>query len=140
MKGTLLLLAGLALGLGLFAQGPGGPGGPPPGGGPPPRMAYDASREVTLQGSVTAVQVATRGPGPFVSFTFRSGDTTYQVMAGPQALLAAQQVVLAKDDILTVVGVAQSGPGGSRFLARTLTKGDTVVTLLDSNGQPVGRP
>ena len=140
MKRSLILLVGLALDLALFAQGPGGPGGPPPGGGPPPRMTYDASQEITLQGTVTAVQVASQGPGPFVSFTFRSGDTTYQVMAGPQALFTAQQVVLAKDDTLTVVGVAQSGPGGSRFVARTLTKGDTVVTLLDSNGQPMGRP
>jgi hypothetical protein len=140
VKRSLILLVGLALDLALFAQGPGGPGGPPPGGGPPPRMTYDASQEITLQGTVTAVQVASQGPGPFVSFTFRSGDTTYQVMAGPQALFTAQQVVLAKDDTLTVVGVAQSGPGGSRFVARTLTKGDTVVTLLDSNGQPMGRP
>jgi len=139
-RAVLVMACCLALGLSLFAQGPGGPppGGPPPGSGQPPRMQYDSSKEVTLQGTVTSVQVATRGPGAFVTLAFLVNGTTYQVMAGPQSLYLAQQMVITKGDTLTLVGVVQTGgPGGSMFMARTLTKGDTVVTLLDSDGQPV---
>jgi hypothetical protein len=135
----LILIAGLSLGFGLSAQG--GPGGPPPQGqgqGQPPRLAYDASQEVTLEGSVTAVTVATQGPGPFVTLSFRSGDKTYEVLAGPQAVLTQNQVSFTQGDALTILGVVQAGPKGNRFLARQITKGTTVVTLLDSNGQPTG--
>jgi hypothetical protein len=106
-------------------------------------MAYDASKEVTLTGSVTAVNVATHGPGPFVTLTFSAGDQTYEVMAGPQAVLNQQGASFSQGDSLTVVGVPMNGPQGAssqatRFMARQITKGSTVITLLDANGQPTG--
>jgi hypothetical protein len=134
MKHAPLILAILLVGVGVFAQGP---GGPPPEGGRPPMMRYDASKEVTLQGTVSAVTTATRGPGTFVTLTFVADGTTYQVLAGPEALLKQSQVSFAKGDALTIVGVAMTGPQGTAFMARQITKGDTVVTLLDGDGRPV---
>ena len=84
-------------------------GGPPPRVGPPPRINYDASKEVTLQGTVTTVNISTHGPGPFVSLTFLADGTTYDVMVGPQAVLTKQSVTLAAGDALTLVGVASTG-------------------------------
>lgn len=131
MKQPLILFASLMLGLALFAQEPGGP--PPSGEGRPPMMTYDATREVTLQGTVTAVQLGTRGPGTFVTLTFQSGSTTWEVLAGPESALKRAGLALAQGDALTLVGVGQ----GSQFMARTLAKGEVVVTLLDAQGRPV---
>jgi len=130
VKQTLILLAGLMLGLALFAQEPGGP--PPSGEGRPPAMPYDAAREVTLQGTVTAVQLGTRGPGTFVTLSFQSGSTTWEVLAGPESALKRAGLVLAQGDALTLVGVGQ----GSQFMARTLARGEVAVTLLDAQGRP----
>ena len=103
-------------------------------------MRYDASREVTLQGTVTAVTSVTRGPGTFMTLTFLADGKSYEVLAGPEALLKQNQVSFAKDDALTIVGVAMAGPQGSVFMARQITRGDTVLTLLDSDGRPAGGP
>lgn len=137
MKHASWILAVLLVGVAVFAQGPGG-GSPP--GGRPPMMRYDASQEVTLQGTVTAVNTSSRGPGLFVTLTFLADEKSYEVMVGPEAVLKQNQVTFAKDDALTIVGVAMAGPQGTMFMARQITKGSTVVTLLDSNGRPAGGP
>jgi len=136
MRHGLSFLISLTLGCALSAQAP-GPGGPPPGsaGGPPP-MTYDSSREQTLQGTVTAVSVATQGPGAFVTLGFLAGGSTYQVLAGPEARLKQSGVSFATGDTLTVVGVAQDGPRGAMVMARVITRGDLVVTLLAQDGRP----
>jgi hypothetical protein len=139
MKHRFLILIGLAMGLALFAQQ--GPGGPPPGGQPPMRMGYDSSKETTLTGTVSAVTTETRGRGAFVILGFLADGKSYQVLAGPESLLRQSAVSFAQDDALTVVGVAQDGPrGATLFLARTITKGDVVLTLLDADGRPVRAP
>jgi len=135
----LLTALGLALGLTLFAQPPGAEP-PPSAGGRPPGFQYDTSREETLQGTLTAVKVATRGPGPFVTLTFLSDGKTYEVMAGPEEKLKQQQVVFAVDDVVTIVGVPKEGPHGTLFLARQITRADMVLTLLNQDGSPIGRP
>ena len=135
----LLTILGLALGLTVFAQPPGAEP-PPSAGGRPPGIQYDTRREVTLQGTLTAVKVATRGPGPFVTLTFLSDGKTYEVMAGPEEKLKQQHVVFAIDDVVTIVGVPQEGPRGTLFLARQITRWDMVLTLLNQDGSPIGRP
>ncbi len=124
----------------LVAQVPGAGGPPPQGGGQPPRINYDASKEVTLQGTVTTVNISTHGPGPFVSLTFLADGTTYDVMVGPQAVLTKQSVTLAAGNALTLVGVASTGGRGTLFMARILNKDGTLVTLLNADGSPAGRP
>jgi hypothetical protein len=137
MKPFKLILASLVTGLAVFAQGP---GAPPPGEGRPPMMRYDASKEVTLQGTVSAVNIDTRGPGPFVTLTFVSAGTTCEVLAGPEFLVKQSRISFAKDDVLTIVGVSMDGPRGTAFVARQITKGDIVLTLLDQDGRPAAGP
>jgi len=134
MKRFLIILVSVLVGWALFAQEPG------PGRGQPPRPRYDASKEVSLQGTVSAVNVSTQGPGPFVSLSFLSDSKTYEVMVGPQAVLTSQQITFTQGDALTIVGVASTGPRGTLFMARTITKDGTLVTLLNQDGTPVGRP
>lgn len=138
MHRTLYLLL-TALSLTLFAQSPGA-GPPPSAGSRPPGFHYDTSREETLQGTLTAVTVAKWGPGPFVTLTFLADGKTYEVMVGPEEKLKQQQVVFAKDDVVTVVGTPHEDTHGSLFLARLITRGDMVLTLLNQDGSPVGRP
>ncbi len=137
MKPVFVILASLMVGVALFAQEE---GGPPSGGGRPPMVRYDSSKETTLQGAVTAVRTETRGPGAFVVLTVAADGRTLDVFAGPEALLKRQGVTFAKDDAVTAVGVAMENPDGTVFVARTITRGETVVTLLDAQGRPVGRP
>jgi hypothetical protein len=103
-------------------------------------MIYDSSKETTLTGTVTTITTETRGPGPFVLLGFLADGKSYQVLAGPASLLKQNAVTFAQDDALTLVGVAQDGPQGSLFIARTITKGTVVLTLLDANGRPAGAP
>lgn len=124
----LLIHAVLVTGTALFAQGP------PPGGGRPPMPQYDPSQEVTLQGTVAAVNTSPRGPGTFVTLTFAAAGRTLEVLVGPDVVLKRAQVTFAAGDALTIVGVAQ----GNLFLARQITRGDTVLTLLDAQGRPAG--
>lgn len=140
MNRSLILLAVMLLGWALCAQAPDPGGAPPAGQGRPPRLGYEASKEATLQGTVTAVTLATRGRGAFVTLAFLAGGTSYEVLAGPEEVLKRLGLTLAKDDVLTIVGAPLAGPDGARFLARTLTKGDLTVTLLDAEGRPTGRP
>ena len=134
MKRFLLILACLLVGLALFSQEPG------PGRGQPRRPSYDASKEVSLQGTVSAVNISTQGPGPFVSLSFLSDSKTYEVVVGPQAVLTSQHITFNQGDTLTIVGVVNTGPRGTVFIARTITKDGTLVTLLNQDGTPVGRP
>ena len=73
------ILLALCLAVPALAQEP--PSGPPPSGRGPSRMAYDTSKEVTLQGVVTAVHTRTQGPGTMVTLTLR--DENGQPTGGP---------------------------------------------------------
>jgi hypothetical protein len=103
-------------------------------------MAYDASREQTLQGTVVGVKVDARGPGRMVLLTFSTDAATWKVMAGPQEVLRKQGLSLAVKDVLTIVGAPAAVPDGQGFVARTITRDGTTVTLLDADGRPMGGP
>ncbi|HWQ09071.1 MAG TPA: hypothetical protein VN436_08190 [Holophaga sp.] len=134
IRETLLVLAIAAA---TFAQQPPPPPGGGGNGGP---MAYDASAERTLQGSVTSLDIQSRGPGRMVTLAFLADGTTWKVLAGPEDLLKKQGLGLAAGDSLTIVGCAVKGPEGQMFIARQISKGGTTVTLLDASGRPAGGP
>lgn len=103
-------------------------------------MAYDASAEQTLQGSVTSVDIQSRGPGRMVTLAFLADGTTWKVMAGPEDVLKKHGLTLAAGDSLTIVGCAMKGPEGQVFMARQITRNGITVTLLDPGGRPSGGP
>ena len=110
------------------------PPSPPPGGG----MAYDATRETTLQGSVTSVDIQTRGPGRMVTLILQVDSTSWRVLVGPEEILNRQNISYAAGDALTVLGAPATGPEGQIFMARRITKAGATLTLLDAHGRPAG--
>jgi hypothetical protein len=102
--------------------------------GPPPSLPYDASAELTLQGTVTAVQA--RGRMPMITLTFLAGTTPWPVRLAPREVLDRLGFTPSLGDALVIVGCPSEGPEGSCFLARRVIRGETVVTLLDASGHP----
>jgi len=125
----------LCFALPVLAQEP--PPGPPPSGGRPQRMAYDATREVTLQGTVTAVNLRNQGPGTLVTLTLQTTEKTMEVTVGPDFVLKAKGFTFAVEDAITVIGAPGQGQG---ITARQITRGSETLTLLDESGQPAGGP
>ena len=115
------------------------PPDPPPGGSRRP-PAYDAASEVTIRGTVTSVEVGTRGPGRLVSLVFQTDSNAWKVIAGPEEVVRRQGATLAAGDTLTITGAPMSGPEGQVFLARQITKGDVTLTLLDPSQQTTSGP
>ena len=142
----MLLPAFLAFGLALAPAAAQEPLAPPAeGGGPsqssqPPRpMRYDASAERTLQGTVEAVEARSMGRGRMVTLAFQADGAAWKVLVGPEEILTRQNLSFAAGDVLSILGAAMAGPDGQVFLARQITRGDRVLTLLDASGQPVRR-
>jgi hypothetical protein len=106
--------------------------------GPPPGLAYDATAELTLKGTVTAVQ--TQGRMPMVTLSFLAGATAWTVRLAPREVLERMGFTPAEGDALEIVGCPSEGPEGHCFLARKVTRSDTVVTLLDERGRPQALP
>ena len=94
----------------------------------PQQVRYDAAKEVTLRGTVSAVQVSVRAEGSFVTLSFATGSDTYTIPVGSEALLKRNQVSFAKGDALTIVGVP--GLPGAGLVVGKIIKGDVVMTLL----------
>ena len=126
----MILAPLLALSLAAAQQPP----SPPPGGG----MAYDTTKETTIQGTVSSVDIQTRGPGRMVTLVLRVDSTSWRVLVGPEEILTRQNVSFAAGDALTVLGAPTTGPEGQMFMARQITKAGTTLTLLDANGRPTG--
>ena len=108
--------------------------------GPHMRMAYDASKEVTLQGVVSSVEIETRGPGRMISLVFQVDATSWKVPLGPEAVMERQGISFAYGDSLIILGAPVTGPEGQIFRARQITKEGTTLVLLEANGRPSGGP
>jgi hypothetical protein len=137
-----LTVAGVALALGasvVVAQTP-----PRAGRGMGMMMHYDKSTEVTVAGTVEAVETMPRlggGRGPGMAMggthlTFKTATETFDVHLGPSAWLADQKFDIATGDTLTIVGSTVTVNGEKALIAREITKGDRKITLRDADGFP----
>jgi hypothetical protein len=95
--------------------------------GIPQQIRYDASKEVTLRGIVSAVDVSTWAAGSFVTVSLSAENGTFAVPVGSEAQLKRNQISFAKGDAVTVVGVP--GLQGGLVVGKII-KGDIVMTLL----------
>lgn len=134
-----VFLAGAAV---AFAQ-PYGPGNCRQGGrGPGAGMMYDAAKEVTVTGEVTAVeQIASRGrmqKGQGVVLTLKTTDGTMAVHLGPQWYLDQQKgMKIAAGDKVEIKGAKAFRRGEEVFIAAEVKKGSEVLKLRDESGYPV---
>jgi hypothetical protein len=98
---------------------------------------YDKSTEITVKGEVTDVSTQTGHHGMSGVHITVKGDTgSIAVHLGPAAFLEEQHLVIAKGDIVEVVGSKVKMADGEAVLARTVKKGETVTVLRDENGMP----
>jgi hypothetical protein len=133
----LVLIAALTVAVPLLAQ-------PPAGGGSGPR--YDLATEATVRGTVESVeQIAGPGGGRGrqglggTHITLKTITETLDVHLGPTAFLNEKKIAVAKGDTLTIVGSRVTVDGDPVFIAREVTKGDTVWGLRDAAGLPLWR-
>lgn len=109
----------------------------PPSGAPAPLPRYDSSQEKNVSGQVTSVTVDQRGPSKMIVLSIETSDGDWTVLAGPAAAHVQQGLQISEGDTLTAIGAPVPSPDGTLLLARTITRGDTTLTLLDSNGVPM---
>jgi hypothetical protein len=111
--------------------------------GPAASGMYDVKTEVTLRGTVEAVETVTgmmargRHATGGMHLTLKTDTETLQVHLGPIAYLAEKGVAVAKGDTLAVVGSRVAMDGGPVVIARQITKGDRTWTFRDASGRPL---
>ena len=100
----------------------------------PRAMAYAASREFVVQGTVIEYQeVASEAPlGMHVKVQTASGIVDAHL--GPASYLKARRFSLAAGDAVRFVGAAATGNTGSVFLARTVERGGEKLVLRSARG------
>jgi hypothetical protein len=126
-RGTALAAAFFGLGAGLSAAQMGHESG----------TQYDLKTEMTLTGTVEDVMDVPRtGAMSGTHLSLKTKAVTIHVHLGPTAFVKKLGIPFAKGDQVTVTGSRIKGEGFEAILARTVTKGDSVVTLRDKNGMP----
>lgn len=101
---------------------------------------YDSSKEITLTGTVTAVeQIASRGrmQGQGVGLTLKTGEETVFVHLGPQWYLDEKAgMKIAAGDTVEIKGAKTVRRGEEVILAAEVKKGSEVLKLRDEKGYP----
>jgi hypothetical protein len=113
--------------------------GPGMGQGPGMHMPrYDTSTEVTVKGTVEAVNTIT-GPRGWSGehLTLKTDQETFDVHLGPTSFLKAHDVSFAKGDAIQVTGSKVKSGQGEALIAREVKKGDKTLTLRDAKGYPM---
>jgi len=100
-----------------------------------PGHHYDASAEVTLQGTVTEVKEVDCqmcGAGMGTHLVLKTEAESMEVLLGPKAFLNERGFTVAKGDKLEVTGAKTKIDDHDQLLAREVKKGDTVLTSYTS--------
>jgi hypothetical protein len=115
----------------LAAQPPGGMRGQP---------RYDASTEVTLNGTVQNVKTVEDTVGKprktGTHLVVKTDSETIEVHLGPTAFITDQKLSLQNGDVVSIVGSRVKVAGSDAVIARQIRKGEQTVTLRDAQGIP----
>ena len=142
----LFIVVGVLIGLGAASAASAQPG---MGRGPGMPM-YDRKAEVTLTGTVEAVETVIppgchdcrsgchgcAGSGG-VHLTLKTETEPIDVHLGPSWFLKETGLTAAKGDAVTILGSRVTQNEKPVLLARQVTKGDNTWTLRDSSGRPL---
>jgi hypothetical protein len=124
---SLLMLLALATTVAL-AQGPGM--------GQGPMSRYDASKEVTITGTIETIQTLDSICQSGTHLTVKTDKGNTEVALGPTKFLADQKLELKKGDKVQIVGANANTRHGEMFVARQITSGEKTLTLRDDKGVP----
>lgn len=123
MVKRIILLTVLAAGAAVFAQPGMGPG-----------RNYDASKEQTVSGKVTAVQrIAHGGRSEGMHLTLQTAGGQVVVLLGPVHFIDKSSLKIKEGDELTVTGARQD----AMLIAREVRKGSEVLQLRTAAGVPL---
>lgn len=97
---------------------------------------YDPATEITLKGTVEAVNQQARGQMMGTHLTIKAGDETREVMLGPANFITGKGFAFAKGDAVEVTG-SKITMGAMEFvIAREVVKDGKTLTLRDKTGTP----
>jgi hypothetical protein len=102
-----------------------------------PTPAYDVTKEVTLNGTVSSVKAS--APGKMVGghLFLASGNKTVDGHLGPYALTGPHGVKVTAGEKVKLVGVMSTFRGSQVFLVRTVEAGDRTYTIRNEHGFPL---
>jgi len=98
---------------------------------------YDASKEVTLGGTVSSVKKVVPGKlsGGHLFLATSSGSVDAHL--GPYALRGSHAIPVTSGQKVTLVGVMTTVKGSKVFLVRTIKSGDDTYTIRNEHGFPL---
>ena len=97
---------------------------------------YDPATEVTLKGTVEAVNQQSGGQMMGTHLTVKAGDESREVMLGPANFITGKGFAFAKGDSVEVTG-SKITMGAMEFvIAREVAKDGKTLTLRDKTGTP----
>lgn len=99
---------------------------------------YDPAKITTVQGVISAIDTTARGWGkqPGTHLTLNTGKESVEVYLGPTWFLEGK-ISLAKGDSIEVTGARAFEKEITGIFARTIKKGNTLVTLRKEDGTPL---
>ncbi len=100
-----------------------------------PTPFYDASKEVTLQGTVENVlRTPERGKLPGAHVMLATGSGLVDAQVGPFAFKGYHPMPVAPGARVSMVGVTKTVRGDQVFLARTVTVGEQEYKIRNERG------
>ena len=99
-------------------------------------VLYGKATEATVQGTVEEVRHMVRRGFSGTHVMLKTGSETLTVHLGPAAFLAKEQLTLAKEDQIEVIGWKIKVNDTTLVIARQVRKGSTTYTLRDEQGSP----
>jgi len=105
-----------------------------------PTPSKEVCRPLTLTGKITEVLTETHKPGmyPGMAFLMESEKQgRVRVHLGPVWFLERQEFSFQPGDQVEVKGVCFESEGQTKLVAAEVVKGDNVLVLRDSQGQPL---
>jgi len=98
--------------------------------------AYDTSREVTVSGTATGIEVMKTPDGTRIILMLTADGKTLGVILGPEDWMAKQQFRFAIGAAAEVVGLpGYRYNGNAAMLPRTVTIAGKTLTLRDASGK-----
>jgi hypothetical protein len=100
-------------------------------------LAYDATQETVIEGTVLSYTAESATPPIGAHFVLQTAASAIDVHLGAATFLEANHFSLAKGDSVRVVGVSSAAGQGTVFLVRVIQKGGQSLVLRTAKGAPL---